>query len=245
MPIEPERLPKSPLAFVFQVACGRYAPWNLALLLGEAINAGCGILLPYALGRILSRVTTARGEPSAVFHALRGPLALFALLCVGELVFGRLNSALQLRMAPRQRHYVARALFRHVHGHSHRFLIENFAGALANRIGETSHGVNQVLWAVTTELWPITIVISVSNILLAHASPWLGLFTSLWSLAFIVCSLVFARRTQPLAAAASTARSQTDRLTIPALSSVAAENWNRRTRSIAKLARNTVASSGP
>jgi ATP-binding cassette subfamily B protein len=108
---------------------------------------------------------------------------LFALLCLGELVFGRINSAIQLRVTPRQRQYVARALFRHLHGHSHRFLTENFAGALANRVGETSHGVNQVMWAVVTEFWPIvfssgTIVEDGSHAaLLARRGPYYRLWS--------------------------------------------------------------------
>jgi len=197
------------MAFVLQVARGRYAMWNALLLACEAINAGCGTLLPYALSRILNRVTTAHGEPAAVFAALLGPLVLFALLCAGELLFGRVSSSIQLRVTPRQRQYVARALFRHLHGHSHRFLTENFAGALANRISETSHGVNQVMWSIITELWPMAIVITVANVLLALASPWLGAFMAAWAVVFVAISLVLARRTQPLAAAASSARSRT------------------------------------
>jgi len=209
LPIHPARLPTAPLAFVYQVARGRYQPWLWVLIACEAANATCGILLPLALSRILNQVTSAHGEPHAVFAALKGPLSMFAALCLGELVFGRLGSGIQARITPRQRQYVARALFRHLHGHSHRFLTENFAGALANRIAETSHGVNQVLWSLVTELWPMTIVIGVSNVLLTLASPWLGLFTGLWALGFVACSLVLSRRTQPLAAAASSARSRT------------------------------------
>jgi len=207
--IDPAKLPAAPLPFVLHVALGHYRTWNALLLLGEAAHATCGILLPYALGRILSAVQRGGTDPQSAFVALRAPLGLFALLCLGELVLGRINSAIQLRVTPRQRQYVARALFRYLHGHSHRFLTEHFAGALANRINDTSHGVNQVLWAVVTELWPIAIVICVSNVLLSAASPWLGLFTVLWSLAFAAVSVALARRTQPLAAAASSARSRT------------------------------------
>jgi ATP-binding cassette subfamily B protein len=221
LPIHPAHLPRAPLSFVFEVARGRYRPWILLLLACEAVNAGCGILLPFALGRILNQVTSANGLPSAVFKAQKG-VALFGLLCVGELVFGRLSSAIQMRVTPRQRQYVARALFRYLHGHSHRFLTENFAGALANRIAETSHGVNQVLWSLVTELWPMAIVISVSNVLLALASPWLGLFTGVWAVGFVACSLVLARRTQPLAAAASSARSRTVGMIVDSVSNHAA-----------------------
>jgi len=225
MPIHPARLPNAPLSFVLEVARGRYRPWLVLLLGCEALNAGCGILLPFALGRILNQVSSARGEqaePATVFKLLQAPLALFALLCVGELVFGRLSSAIQLRVTPRQRQYVARALFRYLHGHSHRFLTENFAGALANRIAETSHGVNQVLWSLVTELWPMAIVISVSNVLLALANPWLGVFTGVWALLFVACSLALARRTQPLSAAASSARSRTAGMIVDSVSNHAA-----------------------
>jgi ATP-binding cassette subfamily B protein len=124
-------------------------------------------------------------------------------------VLGRVNSALQLRVAPRQRQYVARALFSYLHRHSHRFLTESFAGALANRIAETALGTNQVLFSLITEFLPTLIVIGVANVLLTSANGWLGLFTGLWTLGFLSVSLILARRTQPLSAAASNARSHT------------------------------------
>ena len=105
------RLPLSPLGFVLHVALGRYRWILLLLLLGEGVNAGCGILLPYALSRIISGVTGSQGLLEGVFSALQAPLCLFVGLCAGEFLFGRLNSALQLRVAPRQRQYVARAFF--------------------------------------------------------------------------------------------------------------------------------------
>jgi ATP-binding cassette subfamily B protein len=210
--------PLTPLGFVLHVALGRYRWLLLLMVTSEAVHATCGIMLPYALSRIISRVTSSQGDPAAVLAALQAPLGLFIALCLGELVFGRLNSALQLRVAPRQRQYVARAFFAYLHRHSHRFLSESFAGALAHRISEVSHGTNQVLWAVITEFWPIGIVILVANVLLGQASPWLGLLTGVWSLLFIVISVVLARRTQPLAHAAANARSRTVGIVVDSIS---------------------------
>jgi ATP-binding cassette subfamily B protein len=208
----------TPLRFILYAAQGRFRWVIRALVVGESANAACGIMLPYALGRIIARVT-ASNEAGTALGSVWRPVALFAALCAGELVFGRINSALQLRFAPLQRQYVARALFRHLHGHSHRFLTESFAGALAHRINETSHGVNQVLWSLIQEFLPIGIVITVANILLlTGASPWLGLFTATWSFAFVAASLVLARRTQPLAYAASHARSRTAGLIVDSVS---------------------------
>jgi ATP-binding cassette subfamily B protein len=202
-------LPTTPWRFILRVVRGRYR-WGLAaMVLGEAIYASCGILLPSALSRIITGVTSHHGEPRAVLGHVSGALIFFAALCVGEALFGRINSALQLRIAPRQRQYIAQALFDYLQRHSHRFFSENFAGALAHRISEVSHGTNQVLWAALTEFLPIAIVIAVANGLLASTNAWLGSFTLLWSAAFVGVSILLARRTQPLAHAASNARSRT------------------------------------
>lgn len=199
----PSELPLSSARFVWRVINGRFRWWLLAMFASEGLHALSGALLPQLLSRIIAVVT------SGGVAGLGTLVALFALLCGAELVFGRVGSAVQLRLAPRQRQYVARALFRYLHRHSHRFLTENFAGALAHRISETSHGVNQVLFATLTEFWPMGIVITVANVLLLRASVWLGTFTLLWSVAFIAASLYLARRTQPLSSAASRARSRT------------------------------------
>jgi ATP-binding cassette subfamily B protein len=208
LPPHPHACPTT-LGYVLHVAVQRYRWWIFGMLLGETGNAACGILLPYALGRIITYVTRSQGSPKTILATLAGPILLFALLCLGELVCGRISSAIQLRVAPRQRQYVARSLFHHLHRHSHRYLTENFAGSLAHRISETSYGVNQVIFAIVTEFWPIAIILIVSNGLLLAAQGWLGLFTSLWSAAFVFASLQLSRRTLPLAAAASTARSRT------------------------------------
>jgi ATP-binding cassette, subfamily B, bacterial len=190
---------QSAIGYVLYVARQRYRWWILGMLLGETCNATSGILLPYALGRIVARVTSYRGDPKVILPILVNPVLFFALLCLSELVFGRVSSAIQLRLAPRQRQYVARSLFHHLHGHSHHYLTENFAGSLAHRISETSYGTNQVLFAIITEFWPIAIVLTVSNSLLLAAQFWLGLFTSLWSALFIIASLQLSKRTLPFA----------------------------------------------
>jgi len=204
----PRRVP-SAMGYVLHVALQRYRWWLLGMLAGETGNAVCGILLPYALGRIITQVTRSQTDPRLVLASLRGPILLFALLCLGELLAGRISSAFQLRVAPRQRQYVARSLFHHLHRHSHRYLTEHFAGAMAHRISETSYGVNQMIFSLATEFWPIAIILVVSNGLLLSAQRWLGLFTSVWSAVFILASLHLARRTLPLAAEASSSRSRT------------------------------------
>ena len=71
-------LPRSALSFIGLVVRGRYRFWLMTLVSGEALNALCGILLPYALNRIITTITTSHAEPRAVLPLLIHPLALFA-----------------------------------------------------------------------------------------------------------------------------------------------------------------------
>jgi ATP-binding cassette subfamily B protein len=201
-------LPPTPLRFVLHFVV-RSRWWFLAMILLETANAGCGIMIPYALNKVIAGVTGAHQHSVAVMHALRRPLWLFVGFTAGEVLFGRLAAGIQYRLGPRQRQQVTRSLFAYLQHHSHRFLSENFAGALAHKISETSMGVNQTLWAIITEFWPIAIVITFATVLLFGAHPQLGLFASAWAVAFIGLSFLLARGCRPYAVAAALARSET------------------------------------
>ncbi|MBK9131420.1 MAG: ABC transporter ATP-binding protein [Gammaproteobacteria bacterium] len=179
------------------------------MLAFETANATCGILIPYALARIIKSVTGAQETSMAVVAHLQGPMLLFIAFCIGELVFGRLAGAIQIRLGPRQRQAVTRTIYHYLQHHSYRYFSSNFAGALAHRISETSLGVTQTLWALITEFWPIAIVISVAVVLLFQAHAQLGWFALAWAVLFIGVSYVLARRCRPYAQAAAAARSET------------------------------------
>jgi ATP-binding cassette subfamily B protein len=140
---------------------------------------------------------------------LHAPLLLFIGLCIGELVFGRLAGGVQIRLGPRQRQQVTRALYHYLQHHSQRYMGNNFAGALAHRISETSLGVTQTLWSLITEFYPVLIVFVVSIGLLLNTHVRLGGFVLLWSVLFIGISYWLARHCQPYALKASAARSET------------------------------------
>ena len=197
-------LPDTPFRFIWHFVA-RYRWWYLAILLFEAANATCGIMLPYALGKIIKGVTGAQAH-STTLHA---PLLLFVAFCIGEVVCGRIAGGIQIRLGPRQRQNVTRAIYHYMQHHSYRYFSNNFAGALAHRISETSMGVTQTLWSVITEFWPVVIVFFVSIVLLAQAHAQLAWFVSIWAALFVGISYFLARRCQPYAFKASSARSET------------------------------------
>jgi ATP-binding cassette subfamily B protein len=201
-------LPATPFRFIWSFVA-RYRWWYLAMVLFETANVTCGIMLPYALGKIIKGVTASPEHSLALVAALHAPLMLFVGLCVGELVFGRIAGGIQIRLGPRQRQHVTRSIYHYLQHHSYRYFSNNFAGALAHRISETSMGVTQTLWSIITEFWPVVIVFAVSIALLANAHGQLALFVSVWAVFFIGFSYLLARRGQPYAFKASSARSDT------------------------------------
>ncbi|MCC6207256.1 MAG: ABC transporter ATP-binding protein [Gammaproteobacteria bacterium] len=190
------------------------------MLAFETANATCGILIPYALARIIKSVTGAQETSMEVVAHLQGPLLLFIAFCIGELIFGRLAGAIQIRLGPRQRQAVTRAIYHYLQHHSYRYFSSNFAGALAHRISETSMGVTQTLWALITEFWPIVIVISVAVVLLFQAHAQLGWFALAWAVFFIGVSYLLARRCRPFAQVAAAARSETTGTVVDSVSNL-------------------------
>jgi ATP-binding cassette subfamily B protein len=201
-------LPATPFRFICYFIA-RFRWWYLAMVLLEAVNSTCGILIPYATGQIIKAVTRAHEQSMSLVASLSGPLWLFIALSAGEVIFSRAGGTCQILVGPRQRQTVTRALYAYLQHHSHRFLSNDFAGALAHRISETSMGVSQTLWTVIFDFWPMAIVFAVAIAMLANAHPGLALFVGIWAFVFVCISFWLATRTRPFAVAAAAARSET------------------------------------
>src|SRR6267154_2442605 len=137
-------LPPTPFRFVAYFMA-RFRWWYVAMIVLETINSTCGILIPYATGQIIKAVTRAQEQSLSLMAHLGGPLWLFVALAIGEVVFSRAGGACQIYVGPRQRQAVTRAMYAYLQHHSHRFLSNDFAGALAHKISETSMGYSQTV----------------------------------------------------------------------------------------------------
>jgi ATP-binding cassette, subfamily B, bacterial len=201
-------LPATPFRFVTYFI-SRYKWWYLAMMVLETINSTAGILIPYSTGQIIKAVTQAREHSLSLVSQLRGPLWLFVILAVCEVVFSRAGGACQIYIGPRQRQTVTRAMYAYLQHHSHRFMSNDFAGSLAHKISETSMGYSQTIWTLIFDFYPMIIVFGVAIFMLGHAHPGLALFVGIWSICFVSASFWLATRTRPYAVAASAARSET------------------------------------
>jgi ATP-binding cassette subfamily B protein len=201
-------LPDTPFRFICHFIA-RYRWWYIAMVVFESINSTCGILIPYATGRIIKGVTQAHAHSMALVDSLRGPVWLFIALSIGEVIFSRAGGRCQILLGPRQRQTVTRALYAYLQHHSHRYLSNDFAGALAHRISETSLGVTQTLWTVIFDFWPMAIVFGVAIGILGQAYRGLAELVAIWSALFVLISFWLAMRARPHAVAAAAARSET------------------------------------
>jgi ATP-binding cassette, subfamily B, bacterial len=201
-------LPETPFRFVCYFIA-RYRWWYIAMVAFETINSTCGILIPYATGQVVKGVTQAHEHSMALVESLRGPLWLFIALSIGEVVFSRAAGRCQVNLGPRQRQTVTRAMYAYLQHHSHRYLSNDFAGALAHRISETSLGVTQTLWTLIFDFYPMVIVFGVAIGILGHAYRGLAWFVAAWSAVFVCISFWLAMKARPHAVAAAAARSET------------------------------------
>src|SRR5580698_5257377 len=186
-------LPATPLRFVgFFLREFRW--WYVGMVLFETVNSTCGILIPYAMARIIRAVTGGHAGGPLLTGPLLHPLMLFAALAILEVLASRAAGYCQVTVGPRQRHAVTRALYAYLQQHSHRYLHNDFAGALAHRISETSLGVSQTVWAVLFDFWPMAITFSVATVVLWSAYPGLAILVGAWAACFVSLSWILATR---------------------------------------------------
>ncbi len=200
-------LPATPFRFVWHFV-SQFRWWYVAMVALEALHAICGIMLPFAIGEIMRGVTRA-SQHGAGLEAIWNPFMLFACLSIGEVVFGKTSGLVMILLQPVLRQHVARNLFAYLQHHSHRYISNSFAGALAHRIGETSLGVARTLYSLIFDFMPVGIVMTVAIALLARVNTGLALFVGIWAFSFVSVSYWLASRSRPYELAASSARSET------------------------------------
>lgn len=213
-------LPGEPFPFLLHFF-RHYTSWCVLVVLLEIGASASGILTPYAIGQIVGGVTDAINTREQIFHAVAFPLGLYIVLNLGEVLFSRASASCRIIVAPRLRAQVTSELYAYLQHHSHRFLSNNFAGALASRISETSTSVNMTLWTLVFDFLPIAVTLIVSIALLWYASIPLALFTLGWALLFLSVSYYSARRCRPLAHKSAEARSITIGKVVDAVTNLA------------------------
>lgn len=214
-----QHLPSTPAAFV-RFFIGNFKAWYVAILLFQIAAVVCSVLIPWGLGQITRTVSNGLDARHA-FAVLQWPLTLFALLLVCEVLFTRAAAGCHIHVLPLQRRTVTHVVYAYLQQHSHRFISNEFAGALAHRVSEVALGVNQTLSILLFDLIPLLVTLSLATVLLWTASPLMAVFMAGWSLVFIGVCYWLARRSHPLAQQYSAARSTSSGKVVDAVSNLA------------------------
>lgn len=199
-------LPRTPFDFCLRYM-SVYRLSVIAMMVLEAGQAACSMLLPYAIKQIMDAVELANQIGAGVWEQVEGPLWLFGLLNLGVVLFSRASGAILVVLGPALRRRVRRELFAYLQHHSQRYFLSNFAGSLANRIAEVSMSVAHTLWTVLFDFWPLAIAFAVSLILLIGVNLELALVLGLWIATYVAISFVLARRCRRYARDYAAARS--------------------------------------
>lgn len=211
-------LPSTPFHFV-RFFVNNYRGWYLTILLLQIAAVICTLLVPWGLGQITRLVSTQLNYANA-WEALSLPLLLFAALVAAEVVFTRSAAGCHIHVLPLQRRRVTHTVYAYLQQHSHRFVNNEFAGALAHRVSEVALGVNQTLSILLFDLIPLAVTLSLATVLLWSASGLLAGFMLGWSLLFISVCYLLAKRSHPLAQQYSFARSTSNGKVVDAVSNL-------------------------
>ncbi|MCF6202457.1 MAG: ABC transporter ATP-binding protein/permease [Methylococcaceae bacterium] len=177
------------------------------MIILEAGQAACGILLPYAIKQIMDAVAKAHAQSLPVWEQLENPLWLFGLLNLGIVLFSRASGALLVITGPSIRKRVRRELFSYLQLHSQHFFMSHFAGSLGNRISEVSMSVAHTIWTVLFDFWPLVIAFSVSLFLLFGVNTDLALTLAGWIIIYVIISFLLALKCRKYAKQYAASRS--------------------------------------
>ncbi len=199
-------LPDGPLGF-----CLRYvAVYRLSVIVMVVLEAGqaaCSMMLPFAIKQIMDAVEQANAAGTPPWDSVGEPLWLFGLLNLGIVLFSRGSGAILVMLGPSLRRRIRRELFAYLQHHSQRYFLSNFAGSLANRIAEVSMSVAHTLWTVLFDFWPLMIAFCVSLVLLFSVNLELALALGAWITAYVGISYLLAVRCRRYARDYAAARS--------------------------------------
>ncbi len=204
----PPQLPKQPFWFALHFIKNFKRPL-LAMMVLEAGQASCQILLPSAIKDIIDTIDHMGQSLSQnqVFTHIKEPAWTFVGLSVGILIFSRASGAILIYAGPALRRLTRYNLYSYLQHHSHRFFTSNFSGALSNKINEVSVGINHALWTIMFDFWPVLITFSISMILLAKAQTELALYLGSWLFVYVLASFLLAIRARKYAKNFAAARS--------------------------------------
>lgn len=145
---------------------------------------------PYVLKIIIDTVVAHEQNRQGVWQAVQGYVLLYILLWIGIACAMRALDWVKLRAFPSIRQDVMNRMYDYLIDHSYHYFQNNFAGSLANKIGDMHSGVITILTTLDDAFAQFMgLVVAMAMMLLVN--PVFAVILLLWAAAFLLISYFF------------------------------------------------------
>jgi ATP-binding cassette subfamily B protein len=190
--------------------CKRYIGKHrakLSLILGfELLDAISINTISYAIKLIVDALT---GAPAGDISAALPGFYLLVLLNLLYVVANRGSGLVEMLTTPQIRRSIHHDVYWHLQHHNHAFFLNQFSGALANRVSSAAGSFHILLRMTLMNLIPVIGAIITCLTLLGLAHWSLVTFALIWSFIFVGGSYFIALKINKLATTLATVRSAT------------------------------------
>lgn len=187
-----EVLPKSVLGF-FWYFIKRQWKWFLFLQIFYFAWSFDQTMWPYVLELLVDRITAIQGDRSEMWSVLTYPICFGVGLWIFVEILFRSAGVLSTYIFPRLEASVRMAMFNYVQHHSHVYFSTNFAGSLANKISDMTHGMTQILYMTMSLFLPVLLALGISAVMFAQLHPLFAFILVGWMAVHVTICLIFSR----------------------------------------------------
>lgn len=124
-------------------------------------------IMPYALKMIIDKTTHFHGDRGNIFSELQIPLMIYFFSWLTMTVIFRIQHWICTSFVPYFNADIRMTVFNYVKGHSHAYFSNNFAGSIANKIGDLPRSAinlfNSLRWQIITTTSVITATLIISS----------------------------------------------------------------------------------
>lgn len=189
--------PANPAAFVLGFI-KQAAPIAVVLVTFEVLVKGLMVGIPYVLKLIIDTMTAHAPQSAEAEAQLTSLLILFIAAVVALEGSKRLVGVLVGIFSGNLTAAVRVEMFNYVQQHSHHFFMNRFAGAVANKIVQTSSAVRDVSLNLLIEFIPLLAAFAYAAMLALPLNADFSLLFMVWLVVFLAFSLTMAPRVSRL-----------------------------------------------
>ncbi|PIQ78703.1 ABC transporter ATP-binding protein [Candidatus Peregrinibacteria bacterium CG11_big_fil_rev_8_21_14_0_20_46_8] len=192
-------IPRTPISFLLFILNE-----SRRLVLGSIAAVFAGALLGGAFHLTIKELTDAAviaSEQNFSSTSLRTLwlwiIALPFIYFISETVW-RISGFLGMRIITNSRAHTEKMLFQYLIDHSINYFNNRFAGALINKIGNASAGIESMFGAFLWQFLPVILQIIIDTAILLFINVWLGLALIAWTILFVSLNYWMVRKKKHL-----------------------------------------------